>query len=114
MILQADDRLPARLSLVAGNEGSEVGGLQRWRPTTRSARHKLAQFVKRHDHLLQPHPDSPDGAFPANVPAASFAAEAERHRLCRTPPPSARAPTQRAIAVCEGGVRVTRVDRFLL
>jgi len=34
---------------------------KKWRPTTRSARHKLAQFVKRHEHLLQPDPNSPDG-----------------------------------------------------
>lgn len=34
---------------------------QRWRPTTRSARHKLAKFVKDHEHLMRPDPSSPEG-----------------------------------------------------
>lgn len=37
---------------------------QRWRPTTRSARHKLAKFVKDHEHLLTLDPTSPEGAAP--------------------------------------------------
>lgn len=37
---------------------------QRWRPTTRSARHKLAKFVKDHEHLLALDPTSPEGAPP--------------------------------------------------
>lgn len=34
---------------------------KRWKPATRSARHKVAQFIKAHEHLLHPDPDSPDG-----------------------------------------------------
>jgi hypothetical protein len=44
---------------------------QRWRPTTRSARHKLAKFVKDHEHLLALDPTSPEGACLSNPPGWS-------------------------------------------
>lgn len=44
---------------------------QRWRPTTRSARHKLAKFVKDHEHLLRPDPDSPEGGASQHFPMQS-------------------------------------------
>ena len=38
--------------------------VQRWKPKTRSARHKLNKFIKDHEHLLQPDPDSFEGGLP--------------------------------------------------
>jgi len=35
--------------------------VQRWKPKTRSARHKLNKFIKDHEHLLKPDPDSLEG-----------------------------------------------------
>ena len=45
--------------------------MQRWKPTTRSARHKLNKFIKEHEQLLRPEPESLAGAAPA-LPAATF------------------------------------------
>ena len=39
--------------------------VQRWKPTTRSARHKLNKFIKEHEDLLHPEPESLAGAWVA-------------------------------------------------